>query len=239
MQWAVIDGKKRLLVGGKVNRFIPNPTFDPVAKPGHPRRVLPRPQPRAARTSARCSASSSRSIPAYRNRDARLALIDAQGLEGCFLFPTLGVGMEESLKHDPEAAGRRVPTPSTAGCARTGASHYQSRIFAAPYITLVDVDAAVARARVGARAGRARDRDARRRRCAHPHGSRSPADRASTRSGRASPRPASRVAYHSGDTGYHKFAEEWGVGGEFKAFDYDPLRMCLSPSADAATRWRR
>src|SRR4051795_12127497 len=34
MQWAEIDGKKRLLVGGKVNRFIPNPTFDPVAKPG-------------------------------------------------------------------------------------------------------------------------------------------------------------------------------------------------------------
>ena len=34
MQWAEIDGKQRLLVGGKVNRFIPNPTFDPVAKPG-------------------------------------------------------------------------------------------------------------------------------------------------------------------------------------------------------------
>ena len=34
MQWADIGGKKRLLVGGKVNRFIPNPTFDPVAKPG-------------------------------------------------------------------------------------------------------------------------------------------------------------------------------------------------------------
>ncbi len=34
MQWAEIDGRQRLLVGGKVNRFIPNPTFDPVAKPG-------------------------------------------------------------------------------------------------------------------------------------------------------------------------------------------------------------
>ena len=29
MQWAEIDGKKRLLVGGKVNRFIPNPTLRP------------------------------------------------------------------------------------------------------------------------------------------------------------------------------------------------------------------
>ena len=34
MQWATIDGKQRLLVGGQVNRFIPNPTFDPVSKPG-------------------------------------------------------------------------------------------------------------------------------------------------------------------------------------------------------------
>ena len=34
MQWADVDGKKRLLVGGKINKFIPNPTFDPIAKPG-------------------------------------------------------------------------------------------------------------------------------------------------------------------------------------------------------------
>ena len=34
MQWAELGGKQRLLVGGKVNSFIPNPTFDPVSKPG-------------------------------------------------------------------------------------------------------------------------------------------------------------------------------------------------------------
>ncbi|MGH9273467.1 MAG: amidohydrolase family protein, partial [Acidimicrobiales bacterium] len=34
MQWAEVGGKKRLLVGGKINKFIPNPTFDPIAKPG-------------------------------------------------------------------------------------------------------------------------------------------------------------------------------------------------------------
>ena len=34
VQWAVIDGRKRLLVAERINRFIPNPTFDPVAKPG-------------------------------------------------------------------------------------------------------------------------------------------------------------------------------------------------------------
>ncbi len=34
MQWAEINGRQRLLVGGKLNKFIPNPSFDPVAKPG-------------------------------------------------------------------------------------------------------------------------------------------------------------------------------------------------------------
>ena len=36
MQWAEIDGRQRLLVAGSVNRFIPNPTFDPVARPDMP-----------------------------------------------------------------------------------------------------------------------------------------------------------------------------------------------------------
>ena len=34
MDWAVVKGRKELLVAGAINRFIPNPTFDPVARPG-------------------------------------------------------------------------------------------------------------------------------------------------------------------------------------------------------------
>ena len=42
VQWAEIGGKQRMIVDNKIFRFIPNPTFDPVAPPGLPRRVLPR-----------------------------------------------------------------------------------------------------------------------------------------------------------------------------------------------------
>ena len=42
MQWAQVDGKTRLLVGGRVNRFLPNPTFSRLAAPGVAREVLPR-----------------------------------------------------------------------------------------------------------------------------------------------------------------------------------------------------
>ena len=34
MQWVTVGGKTRLMVDGRLNRFIPNPLFDPVAKPG-------------------------------------------------------------------------------------------------------------------------------------------------------------------------------------------------------------
>ena len=47
--------------------------------------------------------------PAYRDPEARLALMDRQRLAGCFLFPTLGVGVEEALLHDSRRAARRVP----------------------------------------------------------------------------------------------------------------------------------
>src|SRR3989442_1715395 len=34
VQWAEIGGKPRMVVDNKLFRFIPNPTFDPVARPG-------------------------------------------------------------------------------------------------------------------------------------------------------------------------------------------------------------
>ena len=40
-----------LLIGGRVNRFVPNPTFDPIIVPGCLDSVVPRPDP--ARTSTR------------------------------------------------------------------------------------------------------------------------------------------------------------------------------------------
>ena len=34
VQWAVLDNRRRLLVAGKINRLLANPTFDPIARPG-------------------------------------------------------------------------------------------------------------------------------------------------------------------------------------------------------------
>src|SRR6187551_1083284 len=93
MQWAVIDGKTRLLVGGKVNRFIPNPTFDPVSKPGALDEYFRGRNPKSAGVKelfGELDPIAAR--PEYRNRDVRLEVMDEQGLEAAFFFPTLGVG---------------------------------------------------------------------------------------------------------------------------------------------------
>src|SRR5262245_31833092 len=77
-----------ILIAGKLNQFIPNPTFDPVIVPGCldlqfrgqiPEGVDPR-------TLVQVEPISD----AYRNRDARLATMDQQRLGAALLFPTLG-----------------------------------------------------------------------------------------------------------------------------------------------------
>ena len=226
MQWAEVGGRKTLLVGGKVNRFIPNPTFDPVAKPGCLDEYFRGRNP-GGKSIREIFGELEPIHPAYRQRDARLALMDSQHLGACFLFPTLGVGMEESLCHDPEAL-----------VAAFGAFNrwldddwgfaYRDRLFAAPYITLVDVGAAVAELEW------ALSRDARvivmrAAPVATPSASLSPADARFDPFWARVNESGITVAYHSGDSGYLKFAEAWGVGGDFKAFDFDPLRICLSP----------
>jgi hypothetical protein len=62
MQWGVVNGRKSLLVAGKVNRFIPNPTSTRrearAASTSTSAAAIPK-----ARAFARCSATSSRSTP--------------------------------------------------------------------------------------------------------------------------------------------------------------------------------
>ncbi len=234
MQWAEIDGRKRLLVGGKVNRFIPNPTFDPVARPG----VLDQ------YFRAKESASDIREAfgalepisPAYRDqRSAPRTLMDRQGVGGTFMFPTLGVGMEAALEHDRPAmlAAFRA---FNRWLDDDWGLNTEERIFTAPYITLADVDWAIdelewalshdarvivmrARLAVVAEVGRRSLGD--------------PAPRPVLAA--ASTNAGITLAIHSGDAGYGFMLEYWGQDGEFEAFRYAPLKSLLtySPISDA------
>lgn len=98
----VQDGKRTLLVvADKVSYFIPNPTFDPIIVPGCLDAMFRGQIPEGVDPRGMQQVEPLR--PEYRDRTARQAVMEAQGLESVLLFPTLACGIEQSLRHDPEA----------------------------------------------------------------------------------------------------------------------------------------
>jgi len=220
MQWAEIDGRQRLLVGGRLNRFIPNPTFDPVARPGCLDEFFRGKNPEAAdmRTLfGRLDAIH----PSYRDPAERVLVMDEQGIESCFLFPTLAVGMEQALVTDLPA--QRVAFRAFNRWLHDDWSfNYQSRIYAAPYMLLSDVDNAVAELEW------ALERDARvvcmvAGPVVTDAGSKSPADPHFDPFWARVNEAGVTLAYHGGDNGYGKYVEEYGEPGDLESFKGSPL----------------
>ena len=224
MQWAEIDGRRRLLVAGKVNRFIPNPLFDPVARPGSLDDYF---RGKRAGDDIRAAFGELEPInPGYRDPEARVPMLDAQHIDACFLFPTLGVGMEEALVDDAEAAHVAFHAFNE-WMLEDWTFNFDDRIYAAPYINLQIPSRAVDElewalehgARVVVmRAGPVRG----------PGFARSPGDAAHDGFWARAAEAGITVAFHSGDAGYNRYAQDYGVGGEMEAFRNDPLRGLLS-----------
>ena len=140
IQWAEINGRKYHVVGGRVSHAVVNPTFDPVAQPGALHDYFRgNPEGRSPLDFLR---ARERIRPEYRDRDARLGVLDEHGLDAIWLFPTLGVLYEELLKHDPEAVGITFRAFNRWLSEDWGFA-YRDRIFAAPYFSLADVGWAV------------------------------------------------------------------------------------------------
>lgn len=140
VQWATIDGRQYHVIGGRVSRAVANATFDPVSKPGclsdyfrgNPNKVNP----------IELIKDHEPIRAAYRHPAARVETLDAQGLQGCFLFPTLGMIYEELLKDDPGAVGKTFRAFNR-WLAEDWTFDFQDRILTAPYLSLADVDWAV------------------------------------------------------------------------------------------------
>ena len=141
VRWVEVGGRKRILVGGRLDSFIPNPTFDPVTKPGvlgdYFRGVNPE-----GKTMAELFMDNIEPIrPEYRDRDARLTVMDEQGLAACILYPTLGCGIEEPLRSDVEATHAALSSFNRWLLEDWG-FNYKNRIYTAPMMSLADPERA-------------------------------------------------------------------------------------------------
>jgi predicted TIM-barrel fold metal-dependent hydrolase len=140
VQWAEINGRQYHVVGGRVSHAVVNPTFDPIAKAG------------AMHDYFRCNPDQKSPLeflrdrepirPEYRERDARLMVMDEHGLEKVWLFPTLGILYEELLKDDIFAVNATF-TAFNRWLEDDWGCNYQDRIYASPYISLADPEWAV------------------------------------------------------------------------------------------------
>jgi hypothetical protein len=141
IQWADLGGRKYHAIGGRICRAVTNPTFDPVSPAGSLMEYF-RGNPNG-RSPLELLGTPEPIRPEYRDRDARLKVMDEQGLEKIWLFPTLGMVYEDLLKQDPGAVILMFRAFNR-WLVEDWGTEYQNRIFAAPYISLANVDEAVA-----------------------------------------------------------------------------------------------
>ena len=135
----VAKGKRTLaVIGDRVNHFIPNPTFDPIIVPGCLDLLFRGVIPDGIDPASLMKVERLTEHPEYQNRDARITVMDTQGIETAFMLPTFGCGVEEALKHDIEATMASVHAFNLWLDEDWGFERPDHRIIAAPIISLAD-----------------------------------------------------------------------------------------------------
>jgi predicted TIM-barrel fold metal-dependent hydrolase len=211
------DGKRvHVVIGGEVNRFIPNPTFDPIIVPGCIDLMFRGQIPEGTDPRQLMKVEPLAEHPEYRDREARQQVAAEQGLEAVLLFPTLGCGVEEALKGDVDA------TMASLGAFNRWLEEdwgfADGRIIAAPMLSLADPAAALTELdsliERGARIVHVRPAPV-----PGGHGtSRSLGDKLHDPVWARLAETGTPVAFHLGDSGYNAFTAMWGGSAKFQAF---------------------
>ncbi|WP_375484782.1 amidohydrolase family protein [uncultured Mycobacterium sp.] len=138
------DGKHTYaVIGERVDHFIPNPTFDPIIVPGCLDLLFRGEVPEGVDPASLMKVERLADHPEYQNRDARIAVMDEQGIETVFMLPTFACGVEEALKHDIQATMASVHAFNLWLDEDWGFDRPDHRIIAAPIISLADPEKAV------------------------------------------------------------------------------------------------
>jgi predicted TIM-barrel fold metal-dependent hydrolase len=208
-------GHTQLVIGGRVNRFIPNPTFDPIIVPGCLDLMFRGQVPDGADPRTLMQVEPLRIE--YQDRDERAAVAERQGLGGVLLFPTLGCGVEEALKGDVDATMASLRAFNRWLEDDWGFVHAH-RLVTAPMISLADpasaaeeVDRVIER---GARIVHVRPAPV-----PGDHGtSRSLGDKVHDPVWARLAEASVPVAFHLGDSGYELFTAMWGGVDHFEGY---------------------
>ena len=224
VRWIEVEGRRTMLVNDKLLTVVPNPTYDPVGVPG------------SLRVYFRGENAEGRSIrdiiemhalqPEYRDRDARVAVMNQQGVELAWLLPSLGLGLEEMLLDDPPALYAIFRAYNTWldedwGYDRDG------RIQTGPLVSLLDPVEAEADMQVAIERG-ARFVTLRPAPVDAPGSPRSPGDPAHDRIWAMAAEAGVVIAVHAADSGYAKYVHNWGESRRYTGLKLSALAEVMS-----------
>ena len=137
-----IRGRKKLVVRNTITEFIPNPTFEVIARPGAHMAFYAGDNPEG-KTLRELTGQPMACIPAFREPGPRLELLDEQGIGAVLMFPTLASLVEQRLLDDPALTQVAIHAFNEWLHDQWGYAH-EDRIFATPIVNPCVVDAGIA-----------------------------------------------------------------------------------------------
>ena len=147
IKYVEVNGRTKIAVKNKISEYIPNPTFNKVAPPGAQELEFKLKNP-ASMTKADREANLAappryiEAPPAFFEPEARIMMMDEQGIDRAMMWPTLESLIEERLADDPVAT-HVVVHALNQWMHEQWSFNFENRIFATPIITLPIVDKAI------------------------------------------------------------------------------------------------
>ena len=141
IDYVEVRGRTKIAIRGQISDYIPNPTFDVVARPGAQEEYFRIGNPEG-KSYRELIGEPMRAIPAFREPGPRLELMDELGVDQTLMFPTLASLLEERMRDDPELTHAAIHSLNE-WLLDEWTFNYENRIFTTPVITLPIVDKAI------------------------------------------------------------------------------------------------
>jgi len=141
IDYVEVRGRTKIVVRGQISDYIPNPTFEVVARPGAQEEYFRVGNPEG-KSYRELIGEPMRCIPAFREPAPRIELMDELGVDRTLMFPTLASLLEERLRDDPELIHAVIHSLNE-WLYETWSFDYEGRIFTTPVISLPIVDRAI------------------------------------------------------------------------------------------------
>jgi predicted TIM-barrel fold metal-dependent hydrolase len=136
-----VRGRTKIVVRGTISDYIPNPTFDVVARPGAQEEYFRVGNPEG-KSYREIVGDPIRCLPGFREPAPRVELMDELGVDQSLMFPTLASLLEERMRDDPELTHAVIHSLNE-WLHEEWSFNYQDRIFTTPIITLPIVEKAI------------------------------------------------------------------------------------------------